>query len=93
MVHLRFYILIVDLILGIGAFAALFNSSFGLAEKTFLGLSLLLLAFMIEVYSLQSDSLNENYLEGIFTAIQILEKRIEGQDVKMSRLPMPLKIR
>ena len=80
MTYLRWYILIVDIIIGISAFAALFHSSFGVAEKAFFALALLLLAFMIEVYFLQSDTLNENQSEILFAAIQALEKRIEGQD-------------
>ena len=80
MTYLRWYIFIVDIVIGISAFAALFHSSFGVAEKTFFALALLLLAFMIEVSFLQSDTLNANLPKILFAAIQALEKRIEGQD-------------
>lgn len=83
MSYLRTYILIVDIALGAGAFAALFHSSFGMSEKVFFSFVFLLLAFMIEVYFLQSDTIREDQFEGIFAAILALEKRLEGQDAKV----------
>jgi len=83
MSYLRTYILIVDIALGVGAFAALFHSSFGVPEKVFFSFVFLLLAFMIEVYFLQSDTVRENQFEGLFAAIQALEKRLEGHDAKV----------
>jgi hypothetical protein len=84
MAYLRYYILIVDILFGVGAFAALFNSSFGATEKTFFALGFLQLAFMIEVYFMQSNALAENYSEGIFAAIQAIEKRLEGKEVSVN---------
>lgn len=83
MARLRLYILVIDVVVGVSAFAALFHSSFGVAEKTCFALAFLLLAFMIEVYSLQSDLLAKDYFEGLFAAIQAIEKRIEGRDIKV----------
>lgn len=83
MAYLRMYVLFVDIAFGVAAFAALFHSSLGPAEKVFLALAFLWLAFMIEVYSLQSDTARENQVEVLFAAIQALEKRIEGQDAKV----------
>lgn len=83
MANFHLYILVVEFVLGVSAFAALFHSSFGVAEKTYFALVFLLLAFMIKVYSLQSDTKAENFFEGLFASLLAIEKRIEGQDTKV----------
>ena len=76
--NLRRFILIIDITLGISVFAALFHSSFGTAERSFFGLAFLTLAFMIEVYFLQSDTINQDLTNGIYVALKVLEKRLGG---------------
>jgi len=83
MIHLRFCILLIDIVIGISAFTALFHSSLGITEKTYFALVFLLLAFIIEVHSIESATMKENFFEGLFAALQAIEKRIEGQDAKV----------
>jgi hypothetical protein len=70
--------ILVDIILGVTVFAALFLSSFSNPEKMFFGCAFLLLMFSIDVHALQSDTEREHQIELLFRSLKSLENRMAG---------------
>lgn len=81
---LRRYIFVVDSALGAGAFSGIFSSSLAVPERILVGCGLVLIAFLVEFYFLQSDISRQQHFEALFVAIEALEKRLLGNDARIA---------
>lgn len=71
--------LVLELVFGSIAFAALFSSGFGGYEKIFLGAALLLLSLQLNMANLQSEFMSEYSHNVLLTTAKAIEGQISGE--------------
>jgi hypothetical protein len=76
--------LIVELGLGSVAFAALFASPLGTTERVFLGASLLLIVFLIDLTLIAAHEFHEAQIKLLATVFAALEKTPHGENFSLT---------